>query len=136
MSLIPREKKKEKAFGGTFNNYANEYFSLSMGAAVRKVDDVSLDLGANSLAAKEMSKLKTYALVDVHPVAIDPSSPAKWTWPFLTGGIEVNKEQFNYGIGIGWHLPFIKNTSIGVLAVHALPDETGDAKSKSRFNEH
>jgi hypothetical protein len=127
----PKGEKKEKAFGGTFNNYANEYFSLSVGAAVRKVDDVSLDLGANSLAAKEVSKLKTYALVDVHPVAIDPSSPAKWTLPFLTGGIEVNKEQFNYGVGIGWHLPFIKNTSIGVLMVHALPDKTADAKAKA-----
>jgi hypothetical protein len=119
---------KESAFGATFNNYNDEYLSFGIGVGVRKTDDVSVDLANNFVAARDISKLKTYGLVNLHVPKVDPFSLRAWQWPHVFSGIEVSSSKFNYGVGAGWRLPFVKNTALAWMYVHALPDTTDQSK--------
>ncbi len=123
--------ERKETFGRTFNNYGDEYFSFGVGAGVKKVKDVSLNLNKNSLTANDISKLKTYGLVGAHPVAGDPFAPGSWKWPYLVGAIEISTEKINYGGGLGYRLWFIENTSVAVVAIHSLPDLTDAAKAEA-----
>jgi len=123
------QSARPESFGRTFGNYPDEHVSLGVGLGVRSVTDISLNLSTNTLVATRISKLKTYALVGLHPRGVDPSAPRTWRAPYAVGALEISPERFNYGAGVGWRLPFIDNSALAVTAIHSLPDIADSAKA-------
>lgn len=121
-------KEKDATASKVFQNYQDEFISFGVGAGVREVSEVNLNLSDGSLTATDLSKLKTYGMLNLHPRRVDPHLPRTWNLPHAIAALEINTKAFNYGLGVGWRLPYIKDTSIAVAWIYALPELSDDAK--------